>query len=586
MRLGRIPKAMGVAAAAVLALSACASGNGGSTPTNAAGKTGGKATVAEVNAFSSFNQFTAEGNVDVNGNVGYITHSGFYYVDDKLKVIHNDKFGKYEKIADNPLTVRYTVNEGVKWSDGEAIDAGDLLLSWAVNSAHYDDAGASTGTTYFTPAADTSGLNTTEFPEVGADGRSITLKYAQPYAEWEIAFDVDMPAHVVATKAGLADEKALIELLKSTPRGDSRAPGPVNDALKKVADFWNTGFDTKTLPNDPSLYLSSGPYIVKNIVQDASMTLVKNKDYNWGPEAKLDEITIRYIGSASAQVQALKNREADIIAPQPSADTLEQLKALESDGVTTERYGELAYDHLDLNYTGPFADKNVREAFMMTVPRQDIVEKIVKKLDPGAMPLDSQLFLPSQAKYGDAAKANGSSKYQTADIEGARKLLAGATPEVRIMYNKDNPNRVDAFSLIRESAAKAGFKIVDGGLGQADWGSALGDGSYDATIFGWINSGVGVTGVPQVFKSTAGSNYNLFTDPEADRLMDELIVTTDKAKQDDLIAQVDKRVWDSAYGLPLFQAVGLASFSDRVTGVKSSPGERGIWWNVWDWQVK
>ena len=68
------------------------------------------------------------------------------------------------------------------------------------------------------------------------------------------------------------------------------------------------------------------------------------------------------------------------------------------------------------------------------------------------------------------------------------------------MYNKDNPNRVDAFSLIRESATKAGFKIVDGGLGASDWGKALGDGSYDATIFGWINSGVGVSGVPQIFK--------------------------------------------------------------------------------------
>ena len=102
------------------------------------------------------------------------------------------------------------------------------------------------------------------------------------------------------------------------------------------------------------------------------------------------------------------------------------------------------------------------------------------------------------------------------------------------MYNKDNPNRVDAFSLIRESAAKAGFKIVDGGLGKSDWGKALGNGSYDATIFGWTNSGVGVSGVPQIFKTGNGSNFNKFTDPDADKLMDELIVTTDKAKQDDL----------------------------------------------------
>ena len=70
------------------------------------------------------------------------------------------------------------------------------------------------------------------------------------------------------------------------------------------------------------------------------------------------------------------------------------------------------------------------------------------------------------------------------DIEGAKKLLRGA-PEVRIMYNKDNPNHVDAYSLISESATKAGFKIVDGGLGKSDWGRASGSGGYDAALFGW-----------------------------------------------------------------------------------------------------
>src|SRR4029453_14209275 len=119
---------------------------------------------------------------------------------------------------------------------------------------------------------------------------------------------------------------------------------------------------------------------------------------------------------------------------------------------------QLAYDHIDLNYTGPFADKNVREEFMKVVPPADIVDKIVKNRAPRAAPRDSQLFVPDQAPYSDSAKNNGSSAYQSVDIEGAKKLLNGATPEVRIMYNKDNPNRVDAFALISESASKAGFK--------------------------------------------------------------------------------------------------------------------------------
>ncbi len=593
MRFGRISKAVGVAAAAALALSACAGNSGGTTPTtaSAASKTGGSATVVEVNAFNTFNSNTADGNTDINSKISYATHSGFFYIDNKLNVVRNEKFGKMEKTSDNPLTVKYTINEGVKWSDGTPVTAADLLLQWAAFSGYYDDADAEakTGTSYFSYAGDPTGIALTDFPELGADNRSMTLKYSKPFADWEIALGgpgIDIPAHVLAKKAGLTDAKAFVDLLKGTPRGDSKAPKPANAQLQAMAELWNTGFDTKTLPADPSLYLSNGPFIVKGINQDQSLTMVKNKDYNWGPEAKLDEITVRYIGSAPAQVQALKNGEADIIAPQASADTVEQLKALESQGVTVELGNQLSYDHIDLNYSGPFAEKNVREAFMKAVPRKDIVDKIVKKLDPKAAPLDSQLFVPDQAPYADSVKNNGSSAYQDVDIEGAKKLLNGATPEVRIMYNKDNPNRVDAYSLIRESATQAGFKIVDGGLGKSDWGKALGDGSYDATIFGWINSGVGVSGVPQIFKSGNDSNFNLFSDPEADKLMDELIVTTDKSKQDELIAKIDKKIWDSAYGLPLFQAVGVDAYSDRITGVKYMPNQTGVWWNFWEWAQK
>jgi len=593
MRFGRISKAVGVAAAAALALSACAGNSGGTTPTTAAAasKSGGSATVVEVNAFNTFNPNTADGNTDINSKISYATHSGFFYIDNKLNVVRNEKFGKMEKVSDNPLTVKYTINEGVKWSDGTPVTAADLVLQWAAFSGYYDDADAEakTGTSYFSYAGDPTGIALTDFPELGEDGRSMTLKYSQPFADWEIAIGgpgVDIPAHVLAKKAGLADAKAFVDLVKGLPRGDAKAPQPANTQLQAMAEMWNTGFDSKTLPADPELYLSNGPYIVKGVNQDQSLTMVKNKDYNWGPEAKLDEITVRYIGSAPAQVQALKNGEADIIAPQASADTVEQLKALESQGVTVEVGNQLSYDHIDLNFSGVFAEQSVREAFMKSVPRKDIVDKIVKKLDPEAKPLDSQLFVPDQALYTESVQANGSSAYQDVDIEGAKALLAGATPEVRIMYNKDNPNRADMFALISESATKAGFKIVDGGLGKSDWGKALGDGSYDATIFGWINSGVGVSGVPQIFKSGNDSNFNQFSDPEADKLMDELIVTTDKGKQDELIKQIDQKIWASAYGLPLFQAVGVDAYSDRITGVKYMPNQTGVWWNFWEWAQK
>ncbi len=596
MRFGRTSKAVGVAAVAALALSACAANTGTETPEESTDgeATGGNIRVVEVNAFSSFNSNSSEGNVDINGKIAYATHSGFVYINNDLEVVPNEEFGTMEVLSEDPLSVKYTVNEGVNWSDGEPVDGGDLLLSWAIGSGYFndaktDDAGeVASGATYFDYAGDTGGLALTELPEIGDDGRSITLDYSEPFADYEVAFGlmseggISTPAHVLAEKGGLADEDALIELIQTAPAGDPESPVE-RPEVQALADFWNTGFDTKSLPTDPSLFLSNGPFIASAITPDQSMTLTRNEDYSWGPVPSVDEITVRYIGEAPAQVQALQNGEVDIIAPQASADTVEQLEALE--GVTVEQGNQLSYDHLDLNFSGVFAEENVREAFMKTVPRQQLVDTIVKKINPDAEPLDSQLFLTDQEPYEDAKANNGSEAYAEVDIEGAKELLDGATPEVRIMYNRDNPNRLNSYTLIAESAAQAGFKVVDGGLGSSDWGSALGNGTYDAAIFGWINSGVGVSGVPQIFKSGNGSNFNGFSSPEADELMDELIVTTDPAEQDELQIQIDKLIWDSKYGLPLFQVPGVDAYSDNISGVEYMPNQTGVWWNFWDWQV-
>lgn len=587
MPVRRLIQVITGAVAAALVISGCSASGGVPPVVVGATNRGGSVTVAEVNAFTSFNPFSTAGNTDINTKIGHITHSGFFYVDDTEKVVRNEKFGRIEKISDKPLKVKYTVNEGVKWSDGAPVDAGDLLLSWAAGSGYFDNADpqARTGTTYFSAAADKSGLAATALPEVGSDGRSITLEYASPYADWEVAFDVGLPAHVVAAKSGLNDEADLINLIKGSPRGDTKEP-VINAPLKRVSDFWNSGFDTKTLPDDPAMYLSSGPYIVRDIVPGSSMRLVRNRDYVWGAEPYLDDITVTFTGAAAAAVAALRNGQADIIAPQPSAGTESLFDGLAAQGNTVQRYSQTGYDHLDLKFSGTFATKDVREAFLKTVPRQEIVDDVVGGFVANAKPLDSNVFLPSHPKYADTVKNNGSSEYSASDIQGAKTQLRGATPTVRILYNKDNPNRVRAFSLIRDSARLAGFRVEDAGLGNSDWAKALGSGSYDAAILGSIGPGVGVSRVPQIFKTGGGSNFNGFSDGDADKAMEQLATTTDLAKQDELMATVDKRVWDNAYGLPLYQTTGTVAFSSRVAGVKPSSGPLGVWWNVWEWRLK
>jgi peptide/nickel transport system substrate-binding protein len=594
LKIRRISAGVAVIAAGALVLTAC-SNEPSDDPTakpSASGEataaaTGGTVTVSETNEFFSFNSSTANGNTDINSKIALATNSHLYYIDDQLKVQHDESFAKTEKLSDDPLTVKYTINEGKVWSDGEPIDADDLVLAWAVFSGYYDDvkyddAGeVASGTQYFSYAGSTLGLNLTEFPEIGDDGRSITLKYSKPFSDWETTLDLDRPAHVVAKNAGLADAAALTDLLKKTPRGDAEKPVK-NDALKKVADFYNTGFDSKTLPSDPSLYLSSGAYVVSDVQEGQSVTLVPNDKYNGDQTAKLDSIIVRTIADPSAAITALKNGEVDVVSPQANADTLAALEGVP--GVTVHQGLQLAFDHIDLNSTGVFKDKNVREAFLKTIPRQAILDAIITPLAPDATVLNSVLFVPAQEGYAKTVETNGFKNFAEPDIAGAKELLGGKTPTVRLLYNVNNPNRVDAFTLIAQSAKEAGFKIDD--QGDADWGSRLGDGSYDASIFGWINSGVGVSGVPQIYGTGQASNFNKMSDKAADAQMDELISTIDPAAQVDLQVSIEEKIGATFTTLPFFQSVGVDAVADRVKGIDAyNPNQNGVWWNSWEWTV-
>ena len=583
MKIRRIGAPIAVAAIAAMAITGCTTS--GETPT---GSTGGTVTVAEVNELTAFTASTSTSNLDMNGKfIGY-TRSSFFYLDDKLNIVPDESFGTVEKTSDDPLTVKYTLAKTATWSDGTPVTADDLMLAWAIQSGFFNDSTVdgdgkvTSGTTYFDYAGDTSGLGLADKPEVGDDNTSITLTYSEPYADWQLVNPIDAPVHVVADKAGVSVAD-LMDAMNTVPRGDAAAPAEANATLKAVADFWNIGFDATSLPTDKSLYLSSAAFVLDAWVPKQSITLVKNPEYKGDLKPKVDKIVVRFIGDAQAQVTALKNGEVDIINPQASADTINSLQAMTN--VITLTGDQFSYDHLDLSFNTPvFQDANVREAFLKVVPRQQILDAIVTPQNPEATLDNSQIFFPGTDGYAATVKVNGSDAFNEVDVEGAKALLAGATPEVRVLYNTKNPNRVASFQALQASAEPAGFKVIDAGA--ENWGSLLGSATYDASIFGWISSGVGVAGVPQIFGSTGGGNYSGYANAEVDTLATQLQVTLDKAEQDAIQVEIDTLLWADFYGVPLFVAPGVIAHSNDVTGVVYYPGQAGVGWNFWEWAKK
>ncbi len=130
MRIKRISAAVALTAAGALVISGCAAG-GGDSGDDSGLVEGSSITAAWNQAFYSYNGNTSFGNATANNNINYMALDGFAYYNDTPELVQNTSFGSYEKVSDDPLTIKYTIADGVNWSDGTPVDAADLMLHWA-----------------------------------------------------------------------------------------------------------------------------------------------------------------------------------------------------------------------------------------------------------------------------------------------------------------------------------------------------------------------------------------------------------------------------------------------------------------------
>jgi len=129
----RISAAVALTAVGALAISGCAAG-GGDNGDDSGLIEGSSITAAWNQAFYSYNGQTSFGNATANNNITYLTLDGFNYYNNTPELVQNTSFGTYEMLSEDPLTIKYTVNEDVTWSDGTPVDAADLMLQWAALS--------------------------------------------------------------------------------------------------------------------------------------------------------------------------------------------------------------------------------------------------------------------------------------------------------------------------------------------------------------------------------------------------------------------------------------------------------------------
>lgn len=574
---------------------------------------GSKVSVAVATPYTSANASTSFGRSSpTNADVAYLTSTGFGYFDDGYQLVEDPSFGSAEIVDTSPFTVRFSVSDDARWSDGAPVDAADLLLAWAGNSGvlntpDFDDAD------YIDP---TTGLYTSTFPSDvvffdGTVGSGLELATATPrivsdsalevsfgefFPGWRLALAPGVAAHVVAERAldlddggSEADDSQRLDAAMAAKAALVAAVVGVDKLqLAKLSRFWNSAFNFTETPDDLALLVSSGPYTVTSIAENESITLMANPEYVGDREPTYETIELRVSPDPLETVSLLDKHQVDIATPQPTSDVVAALVGV--DDVTVAAGSEGTFEHLDLQFaesrSGLFDDIRVRKAFLLVVPRQQILDDLVAPVQQDAGLLDSFLLRPGAEGYADAIAENGSREYAQTDVDAAVALLEEAgvkKPRVCILYDPANPRRVEEFTLIRESAARAGFVVTD--CSNADWDGLLGvTESYDAALFAWDTTRLGPVAASAVFASDSKlANFTRYSNAAVDRLITKLGASDDPTEVTRLLTEIDTAVWADAYGVPLFAFPTVTAVSVEVSGVTRSPLARGVFWNAWEW---
>ena len=524
--------------------------------------------------FLSYNGLQSNTYTTYNSAVVDRMFSSFWYFGTDGSIIPNKDFGTYEKTSDDPLTVKYTISDDAKWSDGTPVTAGDFIFHWAANNDTVKAEGSETP--LFDSISFEQGKYIPEAPEGEADGKEFTVTYPEPYADWEILISTALPAHIVAKEAGMSFE----ELVTAAKEKDV-------EALTPAAEFWNDGWDFSPgeLP-DASLVPSMGPYKFKDGGWQAgqSITLEANPEY-WGTPAATKELVLRF-ADPKTHVQALQNGDLDVIEPQATVDTLQQLEGLGED-VNVQTGDQLTWEHVDYNRGegSVFADSpELREAFALCLPRQQIVDNLIKPIYADAQVMNLREVFPFQDKYQEVVDEAYPKEMDEPNIEKAKELVEKSgvsTPTVRLGYQAGNQRRTETVALIKSSCDQAGFDVQDANS-PVFFKEVMPAGDYDAALYAWAGSGQKASGA-NIYQSDGAQNQQSYNNPEVDAAWDKLATSLDENEQLEQVKTIEKLLWEDFQAIPLYAHPGLVGHKADVANVRDTAAQSGALWNVEQW---
>ena len=451
----------------------------------------------------------------------------------------------WEKTVNDDGTVTYAIKmrDGIKWSDGKDVTAGDFEYSWkrladpatAADYCYMIDMVQG----YAEVADGSADKDTLGIKAVDDKNLEITLSYDCPYFEEIMAFP---------------------------------ATFPVRQDIVEGNEEWTYS---------PETYIGNGAYKMVEWSHNAYILTEKSETYY--DYEKLGPDTIKYtlLDDNNAMLAAFNSGELNFIMNFP---TDEMANYLASGQITVAPYIGTYYVCFNTE-DEVFSNPLVRQAFSLVIDRNYIVENVSQSGEVPATGYVPSGVYDAEGANGDDFRTVGGEYYSVsaddyqANCDKARELLAEAGypngegfPAVEYMYNTDDRHKAIAEALQNMWQTELGVTV---NLSNQDWNVFLKsrkDGDFQIARNGWIADYNDPCSFLDMWYTGGGNNDAQYSNPEYDTLIDAAKATSDQTermaafhKAEDLLIGQDSVL------APIYFYTNPYMLSDNISGMYYTP---------------
>ena len=435
-------------------------------------------------------------------------------------------------ISADGKTITWHIRHGVKWSDGVAFDADDVVFT-------------------------TNQVNNPKNNVVSRDGWDQIAKIDEP-DKYTVVYHLKKPYSSFAVtffSTGGANPAVLPQhLLKGLP-------------------------DLNKVPYN-SLPVGIGPFKYEAWKRGDSVVMARDPLYFRG-QTKLDRIVFKIIPDRNTTLEQLRTHELDMWLPlsphfYPQATAIAGIK-----GISQPSY---FFDHLDFNLTHPvLQDVAVRRALRYAIDRKLINDKV-----------QNGLYVLSESPITPASKFDAKLPLVPYDIAKANALLDGAGwkrgPDgirakngtrlsITFASSSGSPDTDTIIELIRSSWKQLGVDfqvkrylsseffapVADGGI--------IYSGKFDVVFFAWgSDPNEDISNLYACYRFPPdGQNDPRWCDKSATAAMDRAKTTYDQAKRVPDLTFVQKAVYDQVPTIVIDARKDLYAYNDDLKNWRPNP---------------